>query len=515
MTEEEFLDQLITQLAEVSGDPVAFVYWAFPWGQEGTVLAHRKGPESWQLELLGSIRDGITSVDAAIRQATVSGNGVGKSALVSWLILYLHCTFEDTKGVVTANTETQLKTKTWAELGKWFNLFIAKDLFRLTATALFSRDPDRDRTWRTDMVPWSEHNIVAFQGLHNEGRRLFIIMDEASGVPDGIWEASDGCMTDANTQRIFAVFGNPNAPKGRFRDCFEGGKFASMWKSRCVDSRTVSFTDKEEINQWVKAHGEDSDFVRVRVKGIFPRLAAGSFISYETCHEAVTREIPDWNKNNARVLGVDPARFGDDASVIVCRQGCDARSIPPETYYGLDTMQLATKVANAFTRHHAQIVLVDAGGVGGGVVDRLRQLRIPVYEVDFSSKPDYSIMEDTGVKYFNKRAEIWGGMKAWLETGCIAENVAPGYGSANGSLITTIDELTAPTYTLSSGEQIQLEGKKEMRKRGVPSPNWADALACTFALPIAPADPYREIRNEAPNVAEDYNPYSRERMMAQ
>lgn len=503
------LGELIDGLAAVSGDPVTFVFWAFPWGVPGGPLAHRTGPEKWQLEVLTSIRDGIP-FDVAIRQATVSGNGVGKSALVSWLILFCHCTAEDTKGVVTANTETQLKTKTWAELGKWFNMFVAKELFRLTATGLFSRDPDRDRTWRTDMVPWSENNVVAFQGLHNEGKRLFIIIDEASGVPDGIWEAADGCMTDANTQRIFAVFGNPNAPEGRFRDCFEGGKFAGQWHSRSVDSRTVSFTDKEELNAWVKAHGEDSDFVRVRVRGVFPRIEASSFIGHDLAKDATTREIPEWN-SGPRVLGVDVARFGDDASLVVCRQGYDARSFEPAVFYGLDTMQLATRVANLFSRWGCTTVLVDAGGVGGGVVDRLRQMRVPVLEVDFGSKPDGTNAEDTGIKYFNKRAEIWGAMRTWLEKGAIPENIGSGYER------TTITELSSPNYTISTREEIQLESKKDMRRRGVASPNWADALACTFAFPIyqPPLTEYGFREEMKPTVAADYNPFDSARMMAE
>lgn len=507
MDQQDSLGELIDQLASVSKDPVAFVFWAFPWGIPGMGLEHRKGPEAWQLKLLVDLRDGLITFDAAIRLATVSGNGVGKSALVSWLILFLHCTAEDTKGVVTANTETQLKTKTWAELGKWYNLFVAKDLFRLTATGLFSRDPDRDRTWRTDMVPWSEHNVVAFQGLHNEGKRLFIIIDEASGVPDGIWEAADGCMTDANTERVFAVFGNPNAPKGRFRECFEGGKFAGAWLSRSVDSRTVSFTDQAEIAEWVRMHGEDSDFVRVRVRGVFPRTEALSFISYEVCREAAARPIPEWNAG-ATIIGADIARFGDDASVIVVRKGEDARTIQPEVYYGLDTMQMATRIANAVNRHHASMVMVDAGGVGAGVVDRLRQMRIPVYEVDFGSKPDGTNVEDAMVKYYNKRAEMWGAIRSWLEHGCIPENIGSGYP------FTTIDELTAPTYSMSSREEIQLEGKKDMRRRGVPSPNWADALACTFAFPsYTPQYAIDGVNLEqAPTVAADYNPFETARM---
>jgi hypothetical protein len=137
-------------------------------------------------------------------------------------------------------------------------------------------------------------------------------------------------------------------------------------------------------------------------------------------------------------------------------------------------MTVAGKVAAAFLRHGASICMVDEGGVGGGVVDRLRQLRIPVIGVDFGSSADgYA---NNGVKYANKRAEIWGALRDWLENGSIPNMLT-------GENVTLTDELTAPTYTLTKKEEIQLESKKEMRSRGVPSPNVADALACTFAYP--------------------------------
>src|SRR5262249_22038446 len=155
----------------------------FPWGEVDGPLEHDKGPEPWQAEILNLVRDGLP-LGRAVQLATASGHGVGKSALVSWLILWAISTFPDTRGVVTANTETQLKTKTWAELGKWFHMFIGKEYFDLTATAIFCKDPAHERTWRIDMVPWSERNTEAFAGLHNKGRRIVVVFDEASAIPD-------------------------------------------------------------------------------------------------------------------------------------------------------------------------------------------------------------------------------------------------------------------------------------------------------------------------------------------
>jgi hypothetical protein len=450
--EIEELD-LLMELASYAHDPFAFVMWAFPWGEAGTTLADRRGPEPWQRELLDSVANGL-KVDEAIRQATMSGNGVGKSAVVAWLILWAHATREDTRGVVTANTEAQLKTKTWAELGKWFHLFIAKQFFHLEATSLFSRDPDHKLTWRTDMIPWSERNVAAFQGLHNEGKRQFIVFDEASGIPDGIWEAAAGCMTDAGTERIWAVFGNPNNPTGRFVECFDEGRHAHDWTSRHVDSRT-----------------EDSDYVRVRVLGVPPRVAALGFISPELANAAEKRFV-DAERLEPLVIGVDVARFGDDATVILFRRGRDAKSLPPIILRGVDTMGVAAQVARAYENFHPDAVFVDGGGVGGGVVDRLRQLRIPVFEVQFGAKADFHNADD-GVKYGNKRTEIWGAVRSWISGGAIPEGIG------------LAAELSAPTYSFNARGELMLESKDEMRRRGVASPDVADALACTFAYSVA------------------------------
>jgi hypothetical protein len=175
-------------LARFHKDPLGFVVWAFPWGEPGD-LRYARGPEAWQAELLRRVGEGL-SPDHAVMEAVASGHGVGKSSLVAWLVLWAMSTSTDTRGVVTANTENQLKTKTWVELAKWYRLFIARSLFRLEATALFSVDEKRSRTWRTDMIPWSERNPEAFAGLHNQGRRVFVIMDEASTIPGIIWETA-------------------------------------------------------------------------------------------------------------------------------------------------------------------------------------------------------------------------------------------------------------------------------------------------------------------------------------
>ena len=486
-------DDLLEALATFARDPLGFVLWAFPWGEPGELETSRI--EDWQAEILTQVGQGLLTLEQAILVARTSGHGIGKSACVSWLLLWAMSTAVDTVGVVTANTENQLKTKTWVQLATWYRRCLCKSLFKLTATALFSVDPEHEKTWRIDMVPWSERNTEAFAGLHNKGRRIIVVFDEASAIPDVIWEVTEGALTDEGTEIIWAAFGNPTKNTGRFRECFPGGLFSHRWKSAAIDSRSVTLTNKDQIQRWLEDYGEDSDFFRVRVKGVFPRIDATSFIPLQVAREAVNRTVEP--QYVPVVLGVDVGRFGDDPSVLYARRGRDASSIPPEVYLGLDLVSLAARVIDMATRIGAAIVFVDAGGVGGGLVDMLRRSSLHVIAVDFGAKPDGTNEVNRQVKYLNKRAEIWGGMRDWLSVGSII-------GGIGG--FDLVAELTTPTYSMNDREMIVLESKKQMRARGLTSPNVADALACTFAFP-APGGPSL-LEDRGPTVIEDYNPFT-------
>ena len=503
--------ELISWLASVSNDPYAFVLGAFPWGEPGTSLENDSGPTAWQTRHLKLIRDKLQSgemspgeaVNYVVQIATTSGHGVGKSCEVSWLIIWAIATFPDTRGVVTANTETQLKTKTWAELGKWYNLFIGREHFTLTATALFAKDPAHERTWRIDMVPWSEKNTEAFAGLHNKGRRILLVFDEASAIPDIIWQTSEGVLTDADTQIIWCVYGNPTRNTGRFRECFGNGAHAKAWENIQVDSRTVPFTNKEQIKKWEEAYGDDSDFFRVRVKGQFPRVGEMEFISSADVEAAITREEIVF-KNDPLCLGVDVARFGSNETVLWFRKGRDARTIPPICLRGADTVAVAAKVSEVFHQYRVDAVFVDGGGVGGGVVDQLRSLHVPCFDIQFGGKSE-SIGFATGTegeRYANKRAEMWGSLRGWLKGGAIP---------ADPELRS---QLIGPTYTFNLRNEIQLEKKEDMMKRGLASPDRADALALTFAYPVAAHQNAGGDYPHKPLVESEYNPFDAKYMEA-
>lgn len=491
---EEALDpheQMLVDLTSYADDALGFVLWAFPWEVEGSDLENFSGPEPWQVELLNELSAGAIRADEAIAHAMAygeevaclptqlarcSGHGIGKSACVAWIILWAITTMVDAKGVVTANTENQLKTKTWAEVAKWYRLFLAKDLFKMTATKFHSVDPAYVDTWKLDMVPWSEKNTEAFAGLHNQGKRILIVFDEASAIHDLIWETTEGALTDKNTQIFWVCFGNPTKSSGRFRECFSGGKFSKYWNSSAIDSREVSFSNVAQINQWIEAYGEDHDFVRVRVRGIFPRVDSTSFISYELALDACKRRVPEVN-NFPVILGVDCARFGDDKSVIVARKGRDARTIRPRIFQGINTIELTSRIVRAFHDLNASAICIDTGTFGAAVYDNLLAMDLPVYEVSFGSKDDHQGYGKNArqEKYLNKRAAIYGSLREWLEHGCIPEEVP--------ELETAIPtEMSNPTYTFAREDTIQLEGKKDMKRRGVASPDYSDALACSLAF---------------------------------
>jgi hypothetical protein len=379
----------------------------------------------------------------------------------------------DTKGVVTANTENQLKTKTWAELAKWHRLSITQDLFKMTATARFSIDPLHEKTWRIDMVPWSEKNTEAFAGLHNHGKRILIVFDEASAIPDVIWEVTEGAMTDKDTQIIWCVFGNPTKNTGRFRECFEGGRFAHRWNTRAIDSRTVRISNKLQLQAWVDDYGDDHDFVRVRVKGQFPRVDAVSFIALTDVQEAQAR-TPEGQDFLPVIGGLDVARYGPDSSVICFRQGRDAVSRPWQSVQGQNTVAVARWAFEQYIRNNLSAMVVDTGGIGGGVFDQLDLMGINVYAVDFSSAPD----NDSQERYLNKRAEMYGRARDWIKKGgCLP----PDDKRAESKGLSA--QLTAATYTYQGDVKLQLESKKDIRRRLGISPDDADALAITFAFP--------------------------------
>jgi len=471
MTNEEYL---ATAIADCSRDPSEFVKIAYPWGEPGD-LADETGPWEWQREILNDIRVHLNSSSRYIplQLAVASGHGIGKSALISWITHWGMSTCEDCKIIVTAGTGKQLDTKTWPEITKWFKLGINKHWWDCKAESICVRDKQHERSWRCDAITWSEHNTEPFAGAHNRGKRIIIIYDEASGIADKIWEVTSGALTDEDTEIIWIAFGNPTQNTGRFRECF--GRFKHRWIGRQIDSRTVPGTNKQLFQQWVDDYGEDSDYVRVRVRGEFPRAGATQFISGELVSDARGRDVGDQGRAY-KVLSVDVARFGDDQTVIGMRQGLRAKILAK--LRGLDNTQVAMRVMEQMMLHDVRAVVVDGDGNGGGVVDFIRlQLDSGSMREWRLKRPWFRLEEFHGgnspgdtFMYFNRRAEVWGKMRDWLVTGSIPNDPELEM------------DLTGPEYFFSAKNQIQLEKKEDMKKRGLASPDTGDMLAMSFAI---------------------------------
>lgn len=480
--------ELINDIASFQHDPLGYALYAFPWGEDGSPLEGKVILE-WQVDLLNDLGAGVLSIGdaiaeanrlgedaevAAYQDATSSGHGIGKSAVISIIVLWAISTFEDTRGIVTAGTDTQLKTKTIPELSKWYRMCINKHWFIQTSTAIYSAIPEHAKTWRIDYIPWSEHNPEAFAGLHNEGKRILIIMDEASTIAEVICETIKGALTDAGTEIIWMMFGNPTRTGTPFHEAF--GRQKHRWKTRKISSLDVEITNKAQLQGYIDDYGVDSDFVKVRVLGDFPSAGSTQFISQLIIDEARARDV-EFNALDPFIVMVDVARFGDDASVIGGRKGRDAKTVPWERYRGLDTMTLANHAARYARDNNARAIFVDGTGVGGGVVDRLRELETPrgctVYDVQFGAKCNHAFKPNSrGDKYGNHIAEMSGHMRDWLEIGAIPDDDDIG------------DDLAKREYGYNGKGEIILEKKKDMKKRGLSSPDNWDCLALSFHLPV-------------------------------
>lgn len=468
---------LAERIGEFRFDPLSHALFAYPWG-EGT-LAGTTGPRTWQRDVMRTIGDHLRNPltrHTPCRIARASGHGIGKSALIAMLIKWGLDTCVDTRIITTANTESQLLTKTAPEITKWSNLSITSDWFKPTATALISTVQGHDKAWRADLVTWSVNNTEAFAGLHNQGKRIILIFDEASGIDPKVWEVALGALTDEHTEIIFLAFGNPTLNTGSFREVF--GKHRALWDTRQIDSRTVEGTNKAYLDELVATYGIDSDIVKVRVLGQFPSASSMQFIASDSVEQAKVRDIGHGLGSDPVIFGVDCARFGDDHSTLAIRCGRDARTRPWKRWHQMDAMTLAGDIALEAEKWKPDAIFVDAGNIGAAICDRLRQLMpdMLIVEVWFGSTKvrDANWAGSGTVRVANKRAEMWTNMRHWLETGAIPDHQG------------LADDLIGPEYGFNADQAIQLEKKEHMRARGLPSPDDADALACTFAEPVQP-----------------------------
>ena len=418
-------------------------------------------PLSYQAEFLDAIADGERKI--SIR----SGHGTGKSTAASWAMLWYFLMHYPNKVVVTAPTSSQLFDALFAELKRWINelpeglqsiLNVKSD--RVEHMSAMSEMFISARTSRAETPE-------ALAGVHSE--HVMLVVDEASGVPEQVFEAAAGSMSGHNATTI--MLSNPTRSSGTF---FESQtRMADSWWTRrwsCVDSPLVS---DEFVQEMRERYGEESNAYRIRVLGEFPLADDDTIIPYHLVENAIHRDIEIDEDHTSIVWGLDVARFGTDKTALCKRQGPIVSEIM--AWQGLDLMQTVGRVVAEYEAlppsRQPQQILVDSIGVGSGVVDRLNEIGLPVRGINVAEAPS---MGDT---YLNLRSELWFKTKGWLEDrSCKLPK--------NEKLIA---ELSSIRYSFTSSGKMKAESKDEMRKRGLTSPDLADALCLTMASDAATA----------------------------
>lgn len=494
-------EQLMTAILgdpKIRFDPVAFTMFAYPWGMAGTPLAQWDGPKAWQLDTLKYMRDFVHQQHERanlglpfdlLRDATVSGRGIGKTAELGMDTHWFRSAFPGGTCIVSANSEPQLRTRTMPELKKWATMAINADWFvtealsilpapwfaKIIAAPLAEGGLATDTSYYyTRAQLWQEENPDNYAGAHSQ-IAMMLVFDEASGIPKPIFPVAAGYFTDNIPYRFWLMRSNGRRNVGGFYDAFhpEPGK-RKQWRTRHIDSRTVEGADLKFFADMVEEYGEDSDTVRVEVRGLFPRQGDRQFISGESVTNARLRPLRK-DPGAPLIMGVDVARYGTDNTVVRFRQGPDGRSFPSFRWRGLDTVTVADRVEKLMIEHDPDAVCIDTA-LGGPVCDILkRRGRRRVYEINFGAR-------SSDDNFANKRAEMYNLAKKWLHTGCLDDN----YELAG--------DLTSPTYEVRERDQkIVLQDKEELRAELGRSPDEGDAFVLTHAV----NPPRRDLRERA------------------
>lgn len=416
-------------------------------------------PDPWQKQLLELLAAGERKVSVR------SGHGTGKSTVASWAMLWYMLTRVPVKVVVTAPTASQLFDALFGECRRWAKLLppavgelleIKSDRIELKASpeeAFISA-----RTSRSEQPD-------ALQGVHAEW--VLLVVDEAPGVSEAVFESAGGSMSGHNATTL--LLGNPTRTKGYFYDTFH--RLSGEWKNLHVSSISSPRVSREYIAEMSSRYGEGSNAYRVRVLGEFPLADDDTMISLEIAQAAVDRDVVQ-NPDAAILWGLDVARFGTDSSAL-CKRQANLVLEPIKTWRNLDLMSLTGAVlheweSTEFKQRPAEI-LVDSIGLGAGVVDRLRELKLPVRGINVGESPAIK------GQYMNLRAELWGKAKGWLEArDCKLPRDEQ-----------LVNELSSPRYSFMSNGKLKLESKDDMKRRGLASPDRADSFVLTFASDAA------------------------------
>jgi phage terminase large subunit len=414
-------------------------------------------PQDWQREVMSAVAKGQR------RCSIRSGHGVGKSSCASWLMIWFLLTRYPVKIVVTAPTASQLFDALFAECKRWIKELPTpiKSLLEMKSDRieLGSSPTEAFISARTSRSESPE----SLAGVHAD--HVLLVVDEASGVPESVFEAAYGSMSGKDATTI--LLGNPTRSSGYFYETHT--RLRDSWWTKqvsCLDSPLVS---PDFIQEMELKYGAGSNAMKVRVYGEFPTAEDDTLISLHAVEQA-SKRVVEQPEGTPVVWGLDVARYGDDASVLCIRQGRHLQAL--HSWKKLSLMELAGRVLDLLNSadEPPEEILVDSIGLGAGVLDRLRELDISARGVNVSESP---AMAD---RYANLRAELWDLTKSWFNEEVQIPN--------DDSLIA---DLTAPRYSFNSSGKMLVESKAETKKRLGRSTDFADSLVLTFASTAAGA----------------------------
>lgn len=399
-----------------------------------------------------------------------SGHGTGKDASASWAILWFLSTRAMSKVVCTAPTARQLNDILWSEISKWTRDSAIQEEFVVQSDKIFKKEAPKE-WWARAVSPSvradPQDQAETLAGFH--GDHLFIIVDEASGVEDPVFVPVEGAMTQEDNRVL--LIGNPTKNKGYFHDTQFHPEISRAWHRLHWDSRDSENVKPEYPAYMAAKYGVDSNVFRIRVAGEPPLEDARTLIPLFWAEQCIGKQV-EVADDEPTYLGVDVARYGEDRSVVLPRHGLQI--LPWHSYQGMNTITLADHIVVDYNDLNADGCSIDVIGVGAGVADYLRKQRLPgLFDLNVS----WASSDPT--KYALLRDELWWRVREKCMYGYYSfpDIKMPGDTLSLGQELA--NELSSPFYEFNRNGGVKVEGKKEMKKRGIASPNIADALCAT------------------------------------
>jgi hypothetical protein len=489
--------EILTQVLALKNDPVGFVHYAYPWGRPGTPFEKFKGPRKWQLEELELIGEHVRNQEFALannlplaiwKSEYASGRGPGKSALGGMLAHWQMSTHIGSTTIVAANTETQMRTKTFPEFSVWFGSAINSHWFTLESLKmspapwlvdLVKKLPEEGglgiepKYWYVQGQTWSEDDPNAFAGTHNH-LGLFVFFDEAAGIVPPVWNVTEGFFTEENPYRFWMAASQMRNRSGRFFEIMNDKVMGAGWRTRTISTRGFEGVDQALVEDQIRRYGIDSDFVLMEIMGLPPRTSEDQFIPWAAVNAAQQNNLV-YDYGEPLILGVDPAPRGRTAWRF--RQGRNARDCCGTATYGhwqgKDNVEIAAAVLELDAKYQPDAICIDFG-LGTGVIDIVKRKRTNgrLHQVKFGDTAHAGKDSEWGAHAI----ELWAKVRDWLPGGMIEKD--------SGEKGTLSKQLTDRGWKYSGREDGKkiLETKDDLKARGVESPDDADALACTFEV---------------------------------